>query len=187
MKDPAPRPTIRDAAPADLGAVVRIERLSFADPWTVSALLSELVSDPEQTNLKMSQHEKDLFEIAGGRVLLLHLRGTLIFGVSRVITQQHSAIEHASVLIMDLSEVNHVGVSAALALEEVVLDTIRAGHEVYIVGAKDQPLARLADLGLKELIPDERLLANREAALRQASKVLSAKDREDGPKQQDAA
>jgi len=153
--------------------IITITRLSELHAEDVT-----LVSDPEQTNLEMNQHEKDLFEIANGRVLLLHLRGTLIFGVSRVITQQHSAIEHARVLIIDLSEVNHIGVSAALALEEVVMDTIRAEHEVYLVGAKGQPLERLADLGLKKLIPKERLLTNREAALRQATKVLSAKDRE---------
>ena len=90
---------------------------------------------------------------------------------------------HAPVLILDLSEVNHIGVSAALALEEVVLDMARAEHEVYLVGAKGQPLDRLYDLGLKELLPEDRLLANREAALRKASKVLSAKDREIRPQQ----
>lgn len=161
--------------------IITITRLSELHAEDVT-----LVTDPEQTNLKMSQHEKDMFEIADGRILLLHLKGTLIFGVSRIISQQHSAIENAGALILDLSDVNHIGVSAALAVEEIILEVMKDKHEVYIAGAKGQPRDRLADLGLQKLIPDERILDTREAALRKASKVLSAKDRQNGPQQQEA-
>jgi SulP family sulfate permease len=162
--------------------IITITRLSELHAEDVT-----VVTDPDKTNLKMSQHEKDLFEIAGGRVTLLHLRGTLIFGVSRVISQQHNAIDKAYVLIIDLSEVNHIGVSAALALEEAVLEMIRADHEVYVAGAKDQPLERLTDLGIQELLPEERFVADREVALRQASKILSSKDRDVGPRPEEEA
>jgi len=37
---------IRPGSPADLAAVERIERTSFGDPWTRSALLQELVAGP---------------------------------------------------------------------------------------------------------------------------------------------
>ncbi len=162
--------------------VITITRLSELHAEDVS-----LVSDPDLDNsLEMTEHDKDMLRIANGRVLLLHLRGTLIFGVSRVITQQSAVINDSYVLIVDLTDVNHIGVSAALALEQTIHDMLRAEREVYLVGATGQPLERLTKLGLKEVLPEERFLATREAALRQANTVLSSKDRDVGPQPEDA-
>ena len=45
MTGPTPALTIRPAGPADLAAVERIERASFGDPWSRSALFGELHAD----------------------------------------------------------------------------------------------------------------------------------------------
>ena len=137
-----------------------------------------VVNDGEQNLLELNQHEKDMLDMANGRICLLDLRGTLIFGLSQTITRHSETFSRSAVLIIDLSEVNHIGVSAALALEQAILDMRRTEHEVYVVGATGQPLTRLNDLGLSRLLNEDRFFDSRESAIRQATKLLSSKDRQ---------
>ena len=102
------------------------------------------VTDPRQTDLELSALEKELLIAAAGKVLLLHLKGTMISGTSRAISRKISQIEDCMALVVDLKDVPHPGVSSALALEEAMLDMIDAGRSVYVVGASDQqPIKRL--------------------------------------------
>jgi SulP family sulfate permease len=96
------------------------------------------------------------------------MRGSMIFGASRAITRRNSELEDCKALVIDLTDVVHLGVSASLALEEAVLDMLNAGRAVYITGAKSQPLARLKALGIAQRLPPENLMTNRSAALERA-------------------
>ena len=96
------------------------------------------------------------------------MRGSMIFGASRAITRKNSELEDCKALVIDLSDVVHLGVSAGLALEEAVLDMLHAGRTVYITGARSQPLARLKDLGIVQRLPAENLMSNRAGALERA-------------------
>ena len=69
---------------------------------------------------------------------------------------------------MDISEVNHLGVSAALSLEEAILDMKRAGRSVYVVYKSKQPLERLKNLGIVSLLSEERIVTDRELAIEKA-------------------
>ena len=72
-------------------------------------------------------------------------------------------------LIIDLTEVDHIGVSSALALEESMLDMIRANKGVFVVGNTDgQPFKRLKQMGIIDRMPAENVVANRTRALEQA-------------------
>jgi len=150
----------------DLIAAVGIG-LFVANVMTITKL-SELhandvkaVTDPDNTDLELSEREKEILREANGKIMLLHLRGTMIFGSSRAITRKNSQIGGAHSLIVDVADVDHLGVSAALSLEESILEMINAGRSVYIVTTKEQALARLDKLGVLNKIPKENILMSR--------------------------
>ena len=155
----------------DLIAAVGIG-LFIANVMTVTRL-SELqeddvkaVTDPDDTDVELGAYERDLLESAAGSIILFRLRGTMIFGASRAISRKNSEIEGCKALIVDLTEVNHLGVSSALALEESMLDMISANKSVFIVGAEGgQPVKRLKKMGVVDRIPDENVVSTRTRAL----------------------
>ena len=89
----------------------------------------------------------------------------MIFGTSRAISRKNSEVEGRDTLIVDLADVVHLGVSAALALEESILDMVRAKRTVYISGARKQALTRFKNMGLLDQLPEENLKTTREEAL----------------------
>jgi SulP family sulfate permease len=143
--------------------VMTITRLSELQEADVKGF-----TGPDDQGQTLSLYENDLFREAPGKVLLLYMRGSMIFGASRAITRKNSELEDCKALVIDLSDVVHLGVSAALGLEEAVLDMLNAGRAVYITGARSQPLARLKDLGIVQRLPAENLMANRAGALERA-------------------
>ena len=92
----------------------------------------------------------------------------MIFGASRAISRTNSEVEGRNALVIDLKEVTHLGVSAALALEATILDMVRAQRCVYLVGVDGQPRDRLEKLGILKLIPAENLVNRRIVALERA-------------------
>jgi len=147
-----------------LANVMTITRLSELQSDDVKA-----VTDPRETDLELSALEKELLIAAEGHVLLLHLKGTMIFGTSRVISRKNSEVEGCRALVIDLKGVPHLGVSSALTLEEAILDMINAGRSVYLVGAKDQqPIKRLATMGVLQKVPAENITDKRAKALKLA-------------------
>ena len=143
--------------------VMTITRLSKLQADDVKS-----ATDPDKTELELTPYEHDLMETANGQVMLLQLRGHMIFGASRAISRTNSKVEGRNALIIDLKEVVHLGVSASLALEATILDMIRAGRCVFLVGAVGQPLERLEKLGVLELIPAENIVDKRIVALEKA-------------------
>ena len=100
----------------------------------------------------------------------INLKGTMIFGTSRVISRKNSEVEGCESLVVDLTEVDHLGVSASLALEEAMLDMLKARRPVYLVGAVGQSRERLERLGILQRLRKDRVLDSREAALSLAVK-----------------
>jgi len=143
--------------------IMTVTRLSDLQSDDVQA-----VTDPDETDLELSDEERKLLSSAQGHILLLHLRGTMIFGTSRVITRKNSEVESCQVLIIDLNDVVHLGVSAALVIEEAILDMVKAGRSVYIVGAKGQTRQRLDKLGILQQLPAENIVEERHEALERA-------------------
>lgn len=158
----------------DLIAAVGIG-LFVANVMTITKL-SELqendvkaVTDPDNTDLDLSPREKEILRDAKGKIMLLHLRGTMIFGSSRAITRKNSQFGGCHTLVVDITDVKHLGVSAALALEESILEMINAGRSVYIVTTKEQALQRLGKLDVLKNIPEENIIVGRQVALERIS------------------
>ena len=144
--------------------VVTITRLSELQEDDVEA-----VSDPDESDLKLSEREHALMKAANKQILLLYMRGKMIFGTSREISRKNSEVEGRQSLVVDMTDVEHLGVSAALVLEEAILDMIRAGRSVFIAGANEQSMTRLKDMGLVAQLPADSIKDDRQAAIEAAS------------------
>ncbi len=144
--------------------------------------MTNLISDSVKTidkpdsNVNLNRDEHELLQQAQGRVLIFTLHGALIFGLAKVISRRYAVLDGHEVLIVDFTEVPVLGVSSSLALEDMILTDIHHGRPVFIVGASEQVKERLASLGLKDKIPAEHVVAEREEALRMANEFLGDKD-----------
>lgn len=126
------------------------------------------VTDPEQTDLELTAYETDLLHEADGKVLLLYLRGAMIFGASRAISRKNSEVEGCQALVVDMTDVMHLGVSSAIAIEDAILDMLDAGRQVFVVGAGEQSMKRLKKMGVIDRLPPENVIEKRLKALEMA-------------------
>jgi SulP family sulfate permease len=142
--------------------ILTIERLSSLQSHEV-----KLITDTDD-DVRLSAEDKQLLDKGAGQVLLFYLSGPMIFGLSKAIAREHNAMKDAHVLVMDLSDVPLLGVTASLAIENAIRDAYDKGLQIYVVGASTKIQNRLERLGLFELIKPEHILDNRTEALRQA-------------------
>jgi sulfate permease, SulP family len=150
--------------------------------------LSKLQSEGVQTitdfdgDLPLNAEEKALMDQAKGRFCSSTWSGPMIFGVARAISQEHTAMDDHDVLIVDLHDVPHLGVTAALALENAIQDASDAGRPVFLAGARGKTLQRLEKLGALRFVPPEHLLETRTEALKASLRLLAAQDGVDPPR-----
>lgn len=78
------------------------------------------------------------------------------------------------ILILDLSNVPLIGVTASLAVENMVKDSCEKKRQVFLVGATGQVKQRLQDLNLLKLIPPENRFDNRLDALTLAQAIIQS-------------
>jgi sulfate permease, SulP family len=123
--------------------------------------------------LDIPDEEKALLDQGKGLVLLFQLNGAMLFGVAKAIAREHNAIRECKAVIFDLSEVSHLGVTAALAVENAVEEAVEKGRSVYVVGACDVTRRRLAQLKLFELLPADHTEISRREALERAVASLA--------------
>jgi SulP family sulfate permease len=119
-------------------------------------------------DLLLNPEEKTLLDQGKGEVLLFQLTGAMIFGVAKAIGREHNAIGVCKAVVFDLTEVSHLGVTAALAVELAVEEAIEKGRQVFVVGASGTTRQRLEKLGLYAKLPLERTTLSRHDALQQA-------------------
>lgn len=133
------------------------------------------ITDDDDT-IKLNDEEKELLEQGNDQILLFSLSGPMIFGVAKAISREREAVRNCKALILDLSEVPHLGVTTSLALENAITEAVEGDRAIYIVGAKGQTYKRLTRLGLLDLVPSERFIADRTIALRQALAAINRTD-----------
>jgi len=125
-------------------------------------------------DLNLPQKEKALLDAGEGRVLLFQLTGDMIFGVAKTIGREHNAIGKGKcdAVVFDLGTVSHLGVTAALAVENAVEEAVKANRHVYVVGAAGATRERLEALKLFELLPADHTQLTRAQALTAAVKAI---------------
>ena len=146
--------------------LLTVKRLSDLQIREVKALTAP--SD----EMPLSHQEKQLLSQARGRILLFHLSGPMSFGAAKAISGRMAIVEDYEVLILDLGDVSHVGVTASLAIENMVKEAREKRRAVFIVGASGEVKARLLRLNVLELLPPGNLVTNRLDALQQATALI---------------
>lgn len=155
---------------ANIMTIDKLSELRSKSVKIVSTADDEIILNPE---------EKQVLDLAGGRVLLFHLDGPMIFGVAKAISREHNAISNYDVLIVDLAQVPLLGVTSSLALENAIQEAVDNGHEVFIVGATGKVRTRLEKLGIASLIPEYHWMGDRLTALQEGLNIVREKQSAD--------
>ncbi|AFZ19241.1 bicarbonate transporter BicA [Allocoleopsis franciscana] len=147
--------------------ILTIERLSALRSQEVKT-----ITDADDAII-LNDEEKQLLDQANGRILLFYLSGPMIFGVSKAIAREHSAMADSDVLILDLSDVPMLGVTASLAIENAIKDASEQGRQVFIVGAAGKVKQRLEKFGISRFVPQHNFFVDRVEALKQAVALVN--------------
>ncbi len=141
-----------------------------------------ITSPDDETELE--ETEKQLLQQADGQIVLFQLGGPMSFGAAKSISQRMSIVKSYDVLILDLSDVPLIGVTAALAVETSIKDAFNKRREVFIVGAYGDVKIRLQRLQILQMVPLEHRVETRLEALQQATAIIAM--RQARPIKQDA-
>lgn len=112
--------------------------------------------------------ERHILKRARGKILLFNLTGPMSFGAAKAISQRMGIVRKYEILILDLSDVPLLGVTASLAIENMVKDACDSNHQVFLVGAKGKVRERLKKMKLLNLLPAENCFEERLFALQKA-------------------
>ena len=117
----------------------------------------------------LSEQERRLMECCGGQLMLFRLRGPLSFGAAKGISARMGLVSNYQVLILDITDVPRMGVTAALAIERMVQEAQMLGRVAFVAGANQRLKERLERFGVNAVMTD------RLDALRRASDHLTLK------------
>ncbi|WP_254449471.1 SulP family inorganic anion transporter, partial [Anabaena sp. UHCC 0253] len=149
--------------------ILTIDRLSELQSQEVKT-----ISDNDDA-IVLNDEEKQLLDQANGRIVLFYLSGPMIFGVSKAIAREHLAMADSDVLIVDLSDVPMLGITASLAIENAIKDASEQGRDVLIVGASAKVKRRLDKFEISRFVPEHYMFLTRVEALRQGVSLVDFK------------
>ena len=144
-----------------------------ANLLTVDAITRSQLEGMEEDNpadakdalhANLSPEEEALILRCGNDLMLFRLRGPLSFGAAKGISARMGLIQSYSVLILDLTDVPRIGVTATLAIERMVEEAQSAGRTLFIAGANQALEQRLRQFGVEGVLRPSRLDALQEAA-----------------------
>jgi len=100
----------------------------------------------------LSNDEQELIDKCAGEVMLFRLKGPLSFGAAKGISERMMLVRNYKALILDISDVPRLGVTATLALEDMVQEAMNNSRKAYVAGAQGKVKERLAKFGVGNLI-----------------------------------
>lgn len=134
------------------------------------------LSDPDHAQF-LTAEEARLFRHCEGRLLFIYLSGLMSFVAAKEMTRRVGVSDAFDVILIDLHDVPKVDGSAALALEEVVDQSVSAGKEVLLVGLSAAVARLLGQMGILDRFKDTTRFPTRREALGYAAEyVLALKD-----------
>ena len=116
----------------------------------------------------LTTEEKSLVDQCGNALMLFRLRGPLSFGAAKGISARMGLIQNYKVLILDITEVPRIGISASLAIERMVQEAQTSGRTILIAGANSKLQQRLRQFGVHA-----ELVSSRREALHIAAQDMS--------------
>ena len=100
----------------------------------------------------LSTEERRLIQSCGNQLMLFRLRGPMSFGAAKGISSRIGLVSNCRVLILDISDVPRMGVTAALALERMVEEAQALGRLTFVAGANQRLQERLKKFGITALM-----------------------------------
>ncbi len=121
----------------------------------------------------LTPEEKELFRAAKGQLLLLHLGGPMSFGSAWAIAQRQAIMSDYKVLILDVSSVPLLGVTATLAIESLIQEAQKHRLAIFLVnGSADKVQQRLQRFRILDRLPADHVVSDRRQALEKAIQFL---------------
>lgn len=149
--------------------ILTIENLSNSQAGQV-----KLITDADDQVI-LTPDQKEILDQGAGRILLFYLSGPMIFGLSKAIAREHNSMGDADVLVVDLTDVPSMGVTASLSIENMLRDAVDRHIEVEIAGASPKVARRLESMGIFSLIGTDHIWPDRTAALEHALSLVEQK------------
>ena len=87
---------------------------------------------------------------------VFRLKGPLSFGAAKGITDRMALVQNYKVLILDITEVPRLGVTASLALEDMMLEAKNNSKKAFIAGANIKVKERLSKFGIEGVVVETR-------------------------------
>lgn len=131
--------------------LLTIKRLTDVQSDRVKAITDSL------DGANLTPAEQEILAQSGGDILLFQLGGPLSFGAAKVISQRMTIVKQYQALVLDLTDVPTIGVTAALAIETMVKDSLKRQRQVWIVVKPGQVQQRLERLQLQEFAQKQAL------------------------------
>ena len=153
-----------------------------------SVLFVKRMADLELMNLKvvtgateelpLNDEESDLLRRLKGKVILIHVDGPMSFGSARNMVRRLEGTagwSRFSTILLDLSDVPALDVTAALAVEDMIRMAGAHRQHVMLVGIVPAITKVLQGLGVLKLVPADYQFACRLDALRHAVKLAESR------------
>ena len=104
----------------------------------------------------LPSEEKALFDRCAGEVMFFRLKGPLSFGAAKGIIDRMALVQNYKILILDITEVPRLGVTASLALEDMMQEAKNNSKKAFIAGANEKVKERLSKFGIDGFIVETR-------------------------------
>ena len=118
--------------------------------------------------LPLARDEQKLLEDCSGEVMLFRLKGPLSFGAAKGITERMMLIRNYKVVILDITDVPRLGVTATLAIEDMIHEAKIHSRTAYVAGANDKVKERLMRFGVNGVV------STRKEALEAALNIIKS-------------
>ncbi len=110
------------------------------------------LSKDDQAKNALPADEKALLDRCSGEVMLFRLKGPLSFGAAKGISERMMLVRNYKILILDITDVPRLGVTATLAIEDMMQEAKNNSRKAFVAGANEKVKDRLAKFGVKGII-----------------------------------
>ena len=135
-----------------IGAV--LVGMFVANLLTIESLTHQQLGNMEVGTDHLTTREQDLLKRCGDDLILFRMQGPLSFGAAKGISERMMLVKQYRILLLDITDVPHLGVTASLAIERMVEEAKRNQRTVLVAGASGKVKQRLAQFGIEYLIDD---------------------------------
>jgi len=111
-----------------------------------------LLTGNNQRQNTLPADEKALLDRCSGQVMLFRLKGPLSFGAAKGISDRMNLVRNYKILILDITDVPRLGVTATLAIEDMMQEAKNNSRKAFVAGANEKVRERLSKFGVDGII-----------------------------------